>query len=53
MQDFSILFKIGGAGILLVVLDKVLTSSGKGSDNKYCWDCYYITYDSFNNRRFI
>lgn len=29
MQDFSILFKIGGAGILLVVLDKVLTSSGK------------------------
>ena len=26
MQDFSILFKIGGAGILLVVL----TSSGKG-----------------------
>ena len=30
MQDFSILFKIGGAGILLVVLDKVLTSSGKG-----------------------
>ncbi len=30
MQDFTILFKIGGAGILLVVLDKVLTSSGKG-----------------------
>ena len=30
MLDFSILFKIGGAGILLVVLDKVLTSSGKG-----------------------
>lgn len=30
MHDISILFKIGGAGILLVVLDKVLTSSGKG-----------------------
>ena len=30
MQDLSILFKIGGAGILLFVLDKVLTSSGKG-----------------------
>lgn len=30
MHDVSILFKIGGAGILLVVLDKVLTSSGKG-----------------------
>lgn len=30
MHDFSILLKIGGAGILLVVLDKVLTSSGKG-----------------------
>eukprot|EP00831_Metopus_contortus_P003057 TRINITY_DN11134_c0_g1_i1.p1 TRINITY_DN11134_c0_g1~~TRINITY_DN11134_c0_g1_i1.p1 ORF type:complete len:386 (-),score=33.81 TRINITY_DN11134_c0_g1_i1:206-1363(-) len=30
MHDFTILFKIGGAGILLVVLDKVLTSSGKG-----------------------
>lgn len=29
MHDISILFKIGGAGILLVVLDKVLTSSGK------------------------
>lgn len=29
MNDISILFKIGGAGILLVVLDKVLTSSGK------------------------
>lgn len=30
MNDISILFKIGGAGILIVVLDKVLTSSGKG-----------------------
>ncbi len=30
MHDISILFKIGGAGILLVILDKVLTSSGKG-----------------------
>lgn len=29
MLDVSILFKIGGAGILLVILDKVLTSSGK------------------------
>ena len=29
MLDVSILFKIGGAGILLVVLDKVLKSSGK------------------------
>ncbi|WP_244835351.1 stage III sporulation protein AC [Clostridium sp. BJN0001] len=29
MNDISLLFKIGGAGILLVVLDKVLTSSGK------------------------
>ena len=30
MLDVSILFKIGGAGIILVILDKVLTSSGKG-----------------------
>ena len=30
MHDFSILFKIAGAGILLVVIDKVLSSSGKG-----------------------
>lgn len=29
MNDISILLKIGGAGIILVVLDKVLTSSGK------------------------
>lgn len=29
MLDVSILFKIGGAGIILVILDKVLTSSGK------------------------
>ena len=29
MLDLSILFKIGGAGIALVILDKVLTSSGK------------------------
>lgn len=29
MLDVSILFKIGGAGILLVILDKVLTSGGK------------------------
>ncbi|HCW52943.1 MAG TPA: stage III sporulation protein AC [Clostridium sp.] len=30
MNDISILLKIGGAGIILLVLDKVLTSSGKG-----------------------
>ena len=29
MLDLSILFKIGGAGIILVILEKVLTSSGK------------------------
>ncbi|WP_055667682.1 stage III sporulation protein AC [Desnuesiella massiliensis] len=29
MLDISLLFKIGGAGILLVILDKVLKSSGK------------------------
>lgn len=29
MLDVSILFKIGGAGIILLILDKVLTSSGK------------------------
>ena len=29
MLDVSILFKIAGAGIILVILDKVLTSSGK------------------------
>ena len=29
MNDISILLKIGGAGIILVILDKVLTSSGK------------------------
>lgn len=30
MNDISILLKIGGAGIILLVLDKILTSSGKG-----------------------
>ncbi|MGN0143934.1 MAG: stage III sporulation protein AC [Clostridium sp.] len=29
MNDISILLKIGGAGIILVILDKVLSSSGK------------------------
>ena len=29
MNDISILLKIGGAGIILVILDKVLTSSVK------------------------
>lgn len=29
MLDVSILFKIGGAGVLIVILDKVLKSSGK------------------------
>ena len=29
MNDISILLKIGGAGIILVILDRVLTSSGK------------------------
>lgn len=29
MLDISILFRIGGAGIVLVILDKVLSSSGK------------------------
>ena len=29
MNDICILLKIGGAGIILVILDKVLTSSGK------------------------
>lgn len=29
MLDISILFKIGGAGIILVILDKVLKSAGK------------------------
>ncbi|MDD5794896.1 stage III sporulation protein AC [Clostridium sp. HCP1S3_B4] len=29
MLDINLIFKIGGAGIVLVVLDKVLTSSGK------------------------
>lgn len=29
MNDISILLKIGGAGIILFILDKVLTSSGK------------------------
>ncbi|WP_024615031.1 stage III sporulation protein AC [Clostridium sp. Ade.TY] len=29
MLDISILFKIGGAGVLLIILDKVLKSSGK------------------------
>lgn len=29
MLDLSILFKIAGAGIILVIIDKVLTSSGK------------------------
>ncbi|MDO5039884.1 stage III sporulation protein AC [Clostridium sp.] len=29
MLNISILFKIGGAGILLIILDKVLKSSGK------------------------
>lgn len=29
MLDVSILFKIGGAGIILLMLDKVLKSAGK------------------------
>lgn len=29
MLDFSLILKIGAAGILLVVLDKVLKASGK------------------------
>ncbi|GAA0069185.1 stage III sporulation protein AC [Clostridium sardiniense] len=29
MLDISILFKIGGAGVLIIILDKVLKSSGK------------------------
>lgn len=29
MLNISILFKIGGAGVLLIILDKVLKSSGK------------------------
>ncbi|MGL4850045.1 MAG: stage III sporulation protein AC [Clostridium sp.] len=29
MLDVSLLFKLGGIGILMVVLDKVLKSSGK------------------------
>ncbi|MGL5416937.1 MAG: stage III sporulation protein AC [Clostridium sp.] len=29
MLDVSLLFKLGGVGILMVVLDKVLKSSGK------------------------
>ena len=29
MFDFSLLFKIAGAGIILVIIDKVLKSSGK------------------------
>ncbi|SHJ59668.1 stage III sporulation protein AC [Clostridium cavendishii DSM 21758] len=29
MLDLSLLFKIGGVGIILVILDKVLTTSGK------------------------
>ncbi|MBP1889752.1 stage III sporulation protein AC [Clostridium moniliforme] len=29
MLDISILFKIGGAGVLIIILDKVLRSSGK------------------------
>lgn len=29
MLDVSILFKIGGAGVLIIILDKVLKSSGK------------------------
>lgn len=29
MLDISLLFKIGGVGILIVILDKVLKSSGK------------------------
>ncbi|MBB6631274.1 MULTISPECIES: stage III sporulation protein AC [Clostridium] len=29
MLDISLLFKIGSAGIVLVILDKVLTTSGK------------------------
>lgn len=28
-MDFNILFKIGGLGIVLVILEKVLKSSGK------------------------
>ena len=29
MLDIGLLFKIGGVGILIVILDKVLKSSGK------------------------
>lgn len=29
MLDLSLIFKIGGIGIILLILDKVLTASGK------------------------
>ncbi|WP_055071081.1 stage III sporulation protein AC [Clostridium massiliamazoniense] len=29
MVDLSLIFKIGGIGIILLILDKVLTASGK------------------------
>ncbi|WP_040211880.1 stage III sporulation protein AC [Clostridium polynesiense] len=29
MLDVSLLFKIGGAGILIIIIDKILTTSGK------------------------
>ncbi|MGL4655375.1 MAG: stage III sporulation protein AC [Sarcina sp.] len=28
--DLDLIFKLGGVGIMLVILDKVLSSSGKG-----------------------
>ncbi|WP_297519242.1 stage III sporulation protein AC [uncultured Clostridium sp.] len=30
MLDLDLIFKLGGVGIMLVILDKVLSSSGKG-----------------------
>ncbi|MGL5615593.1 MAG: stage III sporulation protein AC [Sarcina sp.] len=30
MVDLSLIFKIGGIGIILLILDKVLNASGKG-----------------------
>lgn len=29
-MDLDLIFKLGGVGIILVILDKVLSSSGKG-----------------------
>ena len=29
-MDLDLIFKLGGVGIMLVILDKVLSSSGKG-----------------------